>query len=138
MPLDKIEDTKEYDKTHESLILHIKNNPVGCIIEENNQNKSKYTLIEKKSDVKASIRGFLNKHEEAGLLMGFKFKIQINDETLEYTVYPNDEFIDAVILNEMIFVIDNQMEQIFSCKILTDQFVKTKSELDKFQKIMNK
>ena len=138
MPLDKIEDTEEYDKTHESLILHIKNNPVGCIIEENNQNKSKYTLIEKKSDVKASIRGFLNKHEEAGLLMGFKFKIQINDETLEYTVYPNDEFIDAVILNEMIFVIDNQMGQIFSCKILTDQFVKTKSELDKFQKILNK
>ena len=138
MPLDKIEDTEEYDKTHESLILHIKNNPVGCIIEKNNENKNKYSLIEKKSDVKASIRGFLNKHEEAGLLMGFKFKIQINDETLEYTVYPNDEFIDAVILNEMIFVIDNQMRQIFSCKILTDQFVKTKSELDKFQKILNK
>ena len=138
MPLDKIEDTEEYAKTHESLILHIKNNPVGCIIEKNNESKSKYSLIEKKSDVKASIRGFLNKHEEAGLLMGFKFKIQINDETLEYTVYPNDEFIDAVILNEMIFVIDNQMRQIFSCKILTDQFVKTKSELDKFQKILNK
>ena len=138
MPLDKIEDTEEYAKTHESLILHIKNNPVGCIIEKNNENKNKYSLIEKKSDVKASIRGFLNKHEEAGLLMGFKFKIQINDETLEYTVYPNDEFIDAVILNEMIFVIDNQMRQIFSCKILTDQFVKTKSELDKFLKILNK
>ena len=138
MPLDKIEDTEEYAKTHESLILHIKNNPVGCIIEKNNERKSKYSLIKKKSDVKASIRGFLNKHEDAGLLMGFKFKIQINDETLEYTVYPNDEFIDAVILNEMIFVIDNQMKQIFSCKILTDQFVKTKSELDKFQKILNK
>jgi len=138
MPLDKIEDTEEYAKTHESLILHIKNNPVGCIIEKNNESKSKYLLIEKKSDVKASIRGFLNKHEDSGLLMGFKFKIQINDETLEYTVYPNDEFIDAVILNEMIFVIDNKMKQIFSCKILTDQFVKTKSELDKFQKILNK
>ena len=138
MPLDKIEDTEEYAKTHESLILHIKNNPVGCIIEKNNESKSKYSLIKKKSDVKASIRGFLNKNEEAGLLMGFKFKIQINDETLEYTVYPNEEFIDDVILNEMIFVIDNQMKQIFSCKILTDQFVKTKSELDKFLKILNK
>ena len=138
MPLDKIEDTEEYAKTHESLILHIKNNPVGCIIEKNNESKSKYSLIKKKSDVKASIRGFLNKHEEAGLLMGFKFKIQINDEILEYTIYPNDEFIDAIILNEMIFVIDDKMKQIFSCKILTDQFVKTKSELDKFQKILNK
>ena len=136
MPLDKIENIEEYIKTHESLVLHIKNNPVGCIIEENNENKSKYSLIEKKSEVKASIRGFLNKHEDVGLLMGFKFKIQINSETLEYTAYPNDEFIDAIILNEMIFVIDNKMKQVFSCKISTDQFVKTKSELNKFQKIL--
>ena len=138
MPLDKIENIEEYVKTHESLVLHIKNNPVGCIIEENNENKSKYSLVEKKSKVKASIRGFLNKHEDAGLLMGFKFKIQINNEILEYTSYPNEEFIDAIILNEMIFVIDNKMKQIFSCKISTDQFVKTKSELNKFQKILNK
>ena len=138
MPLDKIENIEEYVKTHESLVLHIKNNPVGCIIEENNENKSKYSLIEKKSEVKASIRGFLNKHEDAGLLMGFKFKIQINNEILEYTSYPNEEFIDAIILNEMIFVIDNKMKQVFSCKISTDQFVKTKSELNKFQKILNK
>jgi len=138
MPLDKIENVEEYVKTHESLVLHIKNNPVGCIIEENNENKSKYSLVEKKSEVKASIRGFLNKHEDAGLLMGFKFKIQINNEILEYTSYPNEEFIEAIILNEMIFVIDNKMKQMFSCKISTDQFVKTKSELNKFQKILNK
>jgi len=138
MPLDKIENIEEYVKTHESLVLHIKNNPVGCIIEENNENKSKYSLLEKKSEVKASIRGFLNKHEDAGLLMGFKFKIQINNEILEYTSYPNEEFIEAIILNEIIFVIDNKMKQMFSCKISTDQFVKTKSELNKFQKILNK
>ena len=138
MPLDKIENIEEYIKTHELLVLHIKNNPVGCIIEENNDNIIKYSEIGKKSDVKASIRGFLNKHEDVGLLMGFKFKIQINSETLEYTAYPNDEFIDAIILNEMIFVIDNKMKQVFSCKISTDQFVKTKSELNKFQKILNK
>ena len=136
MPLDKIENIEEYVKTHESLVLHIKNNPVGCIIEENNENKSKYSLVEKKSEVKASIRGFLNKHEDAGLLMGFKFKIQINNEILEYTSYPNEEFIEAIILNEIIFVIDNKMKQMFSCKISTDQFVKTKSELNKFQKIL--
>ena len=138
MPLDKIENTEEYIQTHKALVLHIKNNPVGCIIEEDDENKSKYSIIEKKSEIKASIRGFLNKHDDEKLFMGFKFKIQINNEILEYTSYPNNEFIDAVILNEMIFVIDNQMKQIFSCKILTDQFVKTKSELDKFQKILNK
>jgi hypothetical protein len=68
--------------------------------------------------------------------MGCKFKVQINDEILEYTSYPTNEFIDAVILNEMIFLIDNQMKQIFSCKISTDQFVKTKSEFNKFQEIL--
>jgi len=138
MPLDKIENIEEYVKTHESLVLHIKNNPVGCIIEENEKKISKYLQIEKKSEMKASIRGFLNKHEDAGLLMGFKFKIQINNEILEYTSYPNEDFIDAIILNEMIFVINKKMKQIFSCKISTDQFVKTKSELNKFQKILSK
>ena len=138
MPLDKIENIEEYVKTHESLVLHIKNNPVGCIIEENEKKISKYLQIEKKSEMKASIRGFLNKYEDAGLLMGFKFKIQINNEILEYTSYPNEDFIDAIILNEMIFVIDKKMKQIFSCKISTDQFVKTKSELNKFQKILSK
>ena len=38
--------------------------------------------------------------KDVGLLMGFKFKIQINNEILEYTSYPNDEFIDAIIFNE--------------------------------------
>tara|TARA_B110000438_G_scaffold162907_1_gene155998 strand:+ start:115 stop:531 length:417 start_codon:yes stop_codon:yes gene_type:complete len=138
MPLDKIENTEKYIQTHKSLILHIKNNPVGCIVEKNNENKNKYLKIERKSQVKASIRGFLNKHEDERLFMGFKFKIQINNEILEYTSYPNDEFIDAIILNETIFVIDNKMKHIFSCKVLTDQFVKTKSEFDKFQKILKK
>ena len=138
MPLDKIENTEKYVQSHKSLVLHIKNNPVGCIIEENDENKSKYSTIEKKSQIKASIRGFLNKHDDERLFMGVKFKIQINNEILEYTAYPNNEFVDAIILNEIIFIIDNEMKQIFSCKILTDQFVKTKSEFDKFQKILKK
>jgi hypothetical protein len=137
MPLDKIEDTEKFIQTHKALILHIRDNPVACIVEENFENISKYTSFENKTKLKASLSGFLNKHEEIGLLMGCKFKVQINDEILEYTAYPTNEFIDAVILNEMIFLIDNQMKQIFSCKILTDQFVKTKSEFNKFQKILN-
>ena len=138
MPLDKINETEEYAQTHKSLILHIKNNPFACIVEKNSENRIKYSTIEKKSEVKASIRGFLNKHDDERLFMGFKFKIQINNEILEYTSYPSEEFIDAIILNETIFIIDNKMSQIFSCKILTDQFVKTKSEFDKFQKILKK
>ena len=80
------------------------------------------------------MRGFLNKHEEIGLIIGCKFKIKVNEQLFEYTVYPSTDFIDSVIFNEMIFIIDNEMNQIFSCKVLTDQFVKTKSEFDKFKK----
>ena len=136
MPLDKIEDVEKFVQTHKALILHIRDNPVACIIEDDLENMSKYTLFENKSKIKASLRGFLNKHEVVGLLMGCKFKVQVDDEILEYTVYPTDEFIDAVILNEMIFLIDDKMKQIFSCKISTDQFVKTKSEFNKFQEII--
>tara|TARA_B100001167_G_scaffold183434_1_gene142006 strand:+ start:12 stop:434 length:423 start_codon:yes stop_codon:yes gene_type:complete len=136
MPLDKIEDVEKFVQTHKALILHIRDSPVACIIEDDLENISKYTLFENKSKIKASLRGFLNKHEGIGLLMGCKFKVQINEEVLEYTTYPTDEFIDAVILNEMIFLIDSKMGQIFSCKISTDQFVKTKSEFNKFQEII--
>lgn len=137
MPLDKIKEIKEYAETHKSSVLHIQKNPVACIIDNNSKNRLKFESLENQSEIKASLRGFLNKHEEIGLVMGCKFKIQINQELLEYTLYPSIEFIESVIFNEVIFIIDNKMNQIFSCKILTDQFVKTKSEFDKFKKISN-
>ena len=135
MPLDKIKEVEQYAETHKSSVLHIQNNPVGCIIENNSENRLKFESIENQSQIKASLRGFLNKHEEIGLVMGCKFKIEINQELLEYTVYPSMDFIESIIFNETIFLIDNKMNQIFSCKILTDQFVKTKSEFEKFKKL---
>tara|TARA_B100001142_G_scaffold266520_1_gene271002 strand:- start:352 stop:768 length:417 start_codon:yes stop_codon:yes gene_type:complete len=138
LPLDKIEEVENYIPTHESLILHIKNNPVGCILEKNNDNKLKFKTCENITAIKASLRGFLNKHEELGLIMGCKLKIQMNTEILEYTTYPTEEFIDSIIFNETIFLIDQKMNKIFSCKILTNQFVKTKSEFNKFKKLLDK
>ncbi len=135
MPLDKIKEIKEYAETHKSSVLHIQKNPVACIIDNNSKNRLKFESLENQSEIKASLRGFLNKHEQIGLVMGCKFKIQINQELLEYTLYPSIEFIESVIFNEVIFIIDNKMNQIFSCKILTDQFVKTKSEFEKFKKL---
>ncbi|MFB5602521.1 MAG: hypothetical protein HPQ69_03060 [Marine Group I thaumarchaeote] len=135
MPLDKIKEIKEYAETHKSSVLHIQKNPVACIIDNNSKNRLKFESLENQSEIKASLRGFINKHEEIGLVMGCKFKIQINQELLEYTLYPSIEFIESVIFNEVIFIIDNKMNQIFSCKILTDQFVKTKSEFEKFKKL---
>ena len=52
VPLDKIQDVENYIQTNKSLILHIKGNPVACIVEEVFENKSKYELLEKKSDIK--------------------------------------------------------------------------------------
>ena len=69
--------------------------------------------------------------------MGFKLKIQTDDDFLEYTVYPNDELVDTIIFEESIFIINKKLENLFSLqKIMTDQFVKTKSEFEKFQKMV--
>ena len=87
MPLDKIKEVEEYAETHKSSVLHIQKNPVACIIDNNSENKLKFESLENQSQIKASLRGFLNKHEEIGLVMGCKFKIEINQELLEYTVY---------------------------------------------------
>lgn len=86
--------------------------------------------------LKANLIGFLNKHEDLGLFMGFKLQIQTNNDFFEFTVYPNDEFIETVIFEEFICIINEQYDNLFSLKIMTNQFVKTRSEFIKFQKMM--
>jgi hypothetical protein len=136
MPLDKMPNSEEFIPTHKSSILHVNGTPVACIIDDDLQNKSRYDAIEK-SSLRASLVGFLNKDEELGLFMGFKLKIQTDDDYFEYTVYPNDQFIDTVIFEESIIIINKKLETLFSLqKIMTDQFVKTRSEFEKFQKII--
>jgi len=125
----------EYVLTHNSKILHTKGNPIACVIDS--QNDFRYVSLPDDPSLKASLIGFLNKHDDLGLLMGFKLKIQTDTESFEYTVYPDEEFIDTVIYDETIHIINDSMENLFSLrKIVTDQFVKTKSEFEKFKKIM--
>jgi hypothetical protein len=124
--------------THKSTILHTKREPVACIVDHDSQNEFRYNSILNDSSIQVSLIGFLNKHEDLGLLMGFKLKIKTDAEFFEYTVYPDSEFIDTVIFNESIFIINEKLENLyFLKKIITDQFVKTKTEFDKFQKMIN-
>ncbi len=135
MPLDKMPEPDEFVLTHNSKVLHTKGNPVACIID--NQNDSRYASLPNDPSLKASLIGFLNKHDELGLLMGFKLKIQTDTESLEYTVYPDEVFSDTVIFDETIHIINYSMENLFSLrKINTDQFVKTRSEYEKFKKMI--
>ena len=137
MPLDKMPDSEEFMATHKSVILHVKGTPVACIIDENSENILRYDAIKNNTSLRASLVGFLNKDDELGLFMGFKLKIQTDDDFLEYTVYPNDELIDTIIFEESVFIINKKLENLFSLqKIMTDQFVKTKSEFEKFQKMV--
>ena len=137
MPLDKMPDSEEFVPTHESVVLHNHGTPVACIIDENTDNPPRYDSLQQNPSLRASLIGFLNKDEELGLFMGFKLKIQTDDEHFEYTVYPNDEFIDAVIFTESIAIINKKLENLFLLqKIMTDQFVKTRSEFEKFQNML--
>jgi hypothetical protein len=137
VPLDKMPDSDEFIPTHKSTILHTKGEPVACIIDQDS-NESRYQLISDDPSLQVSLTGFLNKHDDLGLLMGFKLKIKTDTEFFEYTVYPDPEFIDTVIFTESIFIINKKLENLyFLKKIITDQFVKTKTEFDKFQKMIS-
>ncbi len=131
-------DSDEFIPTHKSIILHTKGEPVACIVDHDSQNESRYNSILNDPSLQVSLIGFLNKHDDLGLLMGFKLKLKTDTEFFEYTVYPDSEFIDTVIFNESIFIINEKLENLyFLKKIITDQFVKTKTEFDKFQKMIN-
>ncbi|WP_238523209.1 hypothetical protein [Nitrosopumilus maritimus] len=124
--------TEDFIPTHKSVILHLQGKPVACVIDTQNN----YDAINDNPSLRASLTGFLNKDEEFGLLMGFQLKIKTDEEFFQFTVYPNDEFIETVIFDERIFIINDKMDPLFSLKLNTDQFVKTKSEFDKFQKMI--
>lgn len=132
MPLDKMPNPEEFVPTHKSTVLHLRENPVSCII-DTDSHPSDFEFLLDNPHVKAKLIGFLNKDEEIGLLFGFKLIISSEVKSFEYTVYPNDQLIDILIFNEIICIINSEMDQLFSLKINTDQFVKTKSEFDKFQ-----
>ena len=135
MPLDKMPEPDEFILTHNSKVLHTDGNPVACIID--NQNDSGYVSLPNDPSLKANLIGFLNKHDDLGLLMGFKLKMQTDTESFEYTVYPDEQFVDTVIFDETIHIINDLMENLFSLrKINTDQFVKTRSECEKFKKMI--
>ena len=137
MPLDKMPNSEEFVPTHRSILLHKDGNPLACIIDKNIKNTSRYAKLVDDYTLRASLTGFLNKHDELGLLIGFKLTIQTNDDFFEFTVYPNDEFIDTVIFTEAIFIINEKLDNLFYLnKIITDQFVKTLVEFRKFQKQM--
>ena len=124
--------TEDFIPTNKSIILHIQGKPVACVID----NLNDYETINDNPSLRANLTGFLNKDDELGLLMGFQLKIKTDEEFLQFTVYPNDEFIETLIFDERIFLINEKMDPLFSLKINTDQFVKTKSEFDKFQKMI--
>ena len=137
MPLDKIEATEEYAPTHQSVVLHSNGHPIACILDNTQSNQERYEKISK-SNLRASITGFLNKDDELGLLFGFKLRIKTDDDFFEYTVYPNEEFVDTVIFDESICIIDEKLNTLFYLKnVVTDQFVKSKTEFDKFKKILS-
>jgi len=139
MPLDKMTNPEDFIPTHKSTVLHINETPVACIIDEDVKNRSRYDSLSGNTSLRASIVGFLNKDEDLGLLMGFKLKIQTDDDFFEYTVYPNDELIDTIIFEESIFIINKKLENLFLLqKMMTDQFVKTRSEYEKFQNMIKK
>lgn len=138
MPLDKMTDTEQYIPSHKSVVLHVKGKPVACIIDNDLNNELLFQTISKNDLLKASLIGFLNKHDDLGFLMGFKLKIKTDLDFFEYTVYPNEEFIETVIFNESILIINDKLKHLFTLKkIVTDQFIKTKIEFDKFQKLIS-
>ena len=134
MPLDKMPDPEEFVPTHKSVVLHQKGKPAACIVDDSEP--SMYASLENNSSLHASLIGFLNKDEEFGLLFGFQLKIKTDTVFFQFTVYPNDNFIDVVIFDERIYIINEKLEPIFTLKVATDQFVKTKAEFDKFKKML--
>lgn len=131
MPLDKAADAAAFEPTHAHRTLHMRGRPVPCIVEPDAA-AADYAAMAKDRALGARAQGFLNKDEELGLLFGLRLSVRSGGELLDYVVYPDEAFSDALMLHDTVCIINTRMEQLLSLRVQTDQFVKARSEFAKF------
>lgn len=102
------------DITHQAKVFHVKGEPISCIIDQNPLNKSRYDSFNENPDLMGSLNPIVVESEDYGFVIIIQLKIKSLDDFFEYTVLPDDEFIDVLIKTGQIVFVDNQLKAVFT------------------------
>ena len=114
MPIEeRIASSDSSDITHECKVFHIDGHPVACIIDKNQQNKHRYELFSENSDLGENLTPTVGESTELGWIMILNISIRTLDDKMDFTILPDDEFIEVLINNSEIIIVDDYKKPMF-------------------------
>ncbi len=115
MPIKElISDSNPMNITHECKVLHIDGHPIACVIDKNQQNKQKYKSFSGNLNLQANLDPIVGESIDFGWIMILTINLRILDDKLTFTISPDDEFIDILINNSEIVVVDDFKKPLFA------------------------
>ena len=102
------------DVTHQCKVLHVKGHPIACIIDEEPQNKQRYDSFSDNPNLQARLNPMVSESKDHGWIMILNLSVKSLDDKMDFTIFPDDEFIEVLINNAEITFVDGFMRGIFS------------------------
>ncbi|MGI0022652.1 MAG: hypothetical protein ACRD9Q_07310 [Nitrososphaeraceae archaeon] len=114
MPIEKRKaDTNPYI-SHNCKIFHIQGHPIACIIDDNIQNKQRYDSFSDNPNLEANLNPTVGKSNDYGWVMILNLSVRSLDDKMDFTILPDDEFIEVLINNAEINFADSSPRVFFS------------------------
>ena len=102
------------DITHPCKVYHISGHPIACIIDDNPQNKQRYDSFSENPTLQARLVPMVVETKEYGWAMILNLSVKSSSDIMDFTIFPDDEFIEVLIANAEINFCDPTPKPIFS------------------------
>ena len=102
------------DITHQCKVYHLGGHPIACIIEDNPQNKQRYDSFSDNPSLQERLDPMIVESKDYGWAMILKLSVQSSSDKMDFTIFPDDEFIEVLINSAEINFADHTPKPIFS------------------------
>lgn len=100
--------------SHQCKIYHISGYPLACIVEENMLNKQRYDSFSDNPTLEARVIPKVVETKDHGWSMIIELSVRSSTDQMDFTIFPDDEFIEVLINNAEINFTDPTPKPIFS------------------------
>lgn len=115
MPIKEVPNNIDHvNISHQCKIYHISGHPIACIVEENMQNKQRYDSFSDNPTLQARVIPKVVETKDHGWGMIIELNVKSSTDQMDFTIFPDDEFIEVLINNAEINFTDPTPKPIFS------------------------
>ena len=116
MPIEKRKaNTNPIKISHKCKIVRIQGgHPIACIIDDNLQNKQRYDSFSDNPNLEVNLNPTVGESNDYGWVMILNMSVRSLDDKMDFTILPDDEFIEVLINNAEINFANSSSRVFFS------------------------